>query len=62
MFWDLTEKLLAEGKFKVHTPAVGKDGLKGVLRGVGWPTSAEGEKSQVRLSETIPTSYATTVI
>ncbi|KAL4924586.1 uncharacterized protein BDV17DRAFT_300890 [Aspergillus undulatus] len=30
----IAEKLLAEGKVKVHKPNVGKDGLKGVLEGL----------------------------
>lgn len=32
MFTTLTEKLLAEGKLRAHTPKVGKRGLQGVLQ------------------------------
>jgi len=34
IFWNLTEKLLAEGELKVHTPSVGKGGLGGMLDGL----------------------------
>lgn len=33
-FLGLTEKLLAEGKLKAHTPKVGAGGLEGVLQGL----------------------------
>lgn len=33
-FWSLSEKLLAEGKVKVHRPEVRKEGLKGVFGGL----------------------------
>ncbi|KAJ5167792.1 Protein TOXD [Penicillium canariense] len=33
-FIAIAESLLAQGKIKVHTPKVGKDGLKGVLEGL----------------------------
>lgn len=33
-FWKLTEKLLEEGKFKVHPPDVRDGGLEGVLEGL----------------------------
>ena len=33
-FWALAEKLLAEGKIKVHPYVVGNDGLKGVIQGL----------------------------
>lgn len=33
-FWKLSEKLLAEGKFKVHRPDVRGGGLEGVLEGL----------------------------
>jgi len=33
-FWALAEKLLAEGKLKVHPPKVEKGGLKGVFDGM----------------------------
>lgn len=34
MLTSLTEKLLAEGKLRAHTPKVGKNGLQGVLQGL----------------------------
>ncbi|KKY16485.1 putative zinc-binding oxidoreductase [Diplodia seriata] len=34
MFWRLSEKLLSEGKFSVHTPDVRGGGLQGVLEGL----------------------------
>lgn len=34
MFWRLSEQLLAQGKFKVHTPDVRGGGLEGVLEGL----------------------------
>ncbi|KAL2812766.1 hypothetical protein BJX63DRAFT_421633 [Aspergillus granulosus] len=33
-FWAIAEKLLADGKIKVHPPSVRPDGLKGVLDGL----------------------------
>jgi hypothetical protein len=33
-FYDITEKLLANGKLKTHPEQVGEDGLEGVLKGM----------------------------
>jgi len=34
MFFEVTEKLMAEGKLKPHPAKVGSGGLKGVLQGM----------------------------
>ena len=54
MFWGLTEKLLAEGKFKVHPPSVRKGGLKGVLEGLQEmrEEKVSGQKLVYKVSET----------
>ncbi|KAI8999970.1 putative zinc-binding oxidoreductase ToxD [Gaertneriomyces semiglobifer] len=46
-FWELTGRLLKEGKVKVHPPKVGKDGLKGVLEGLN--EMRQGKVSGVKL-------------
>jgi len=54
MFWSLSEKLLGEGKFKVHPPSVGKGGLKGVLEGLQKmrEEKVSGQKLVYKVSET----------
>jgi NADPH:quinone reductase-like Zn-dependent oxidoreductase len=53
-FLGITETLLAEGKLKVHTPEIGKDGLKGVLKGLEDLKNGKvsGQKLVYRVSET----------
>ena len=53
-FGDIAEKLLAEGKFKVHPPSVRKGGLKGVLEGLQEMREGKvsAEKLVYRVSET----------
>lgn len=47
MFWDLSTKLIAEGKVNVHPPKVGKKGLEGVFEGL--KELKEGKVSGVKL-------------
>jgi len=54
MFWELSRKLLAEGKIKVHPPTVGK-GLEGVLDGL--QKMREGKVSGTKLVYTISESF-----
>jgi hypothetical protein len=53
-FLTVAEPLLAEGKVKVHTPKVGKDGLKGVLEGLELlkADKVSGEKLVYNVEET----------
>ena len=53
-FGGIAEKLLAEGKFKVHPPSVRKDGLKGVLEGLQELREGKvsGAKLVYKISET----------
>ena len=54
MFWELSEKLLSEGKFKVHPPSVRKEGLQGVLDGLQEmrEEKVSGQKLVYKISET----------
>lgn len=54
MFWGMAEKLLGEGKFKVHPPSVRKGGLKGVLEGLQEmrEEKVSGQKLVYKVSET----------
>lgn len=47
MFWDLSTKLFAEGKVKVHNPEVREGGLQGVFGGL--KDLKEGKVSGVKL-------------
>lgn len=53
-FWDLTQKLVDEGKLKSHPHEVGKDGLKGVFEGLDRLRKGEvsGKKLVYRVEET----------
>ncbi|RAK98093.1 zinc-binding alcohol dehydrogenase family protein [Aspergillus ibericus CBS 121593] len=53
-FWGIAEKLLAEGKVKVHRPSVRPDGLKGVLEGLELlkADKVSGEKLVYNIAET----------
>ncbi|RHZ53112.1 zinc-binding alcohol dehydrogenase family protein [Aspergillus thermomutatus] len=53
-FWSVAEKLLAEGKIKVHRPKVCPDGLKGVLSGLQLMREGKvsGEKLVYNIAET----------
>ncbi|PWY83577.1 zinc-binding oxidoreductase [Aspergillus heteromorphus CBS 117.55] len=53
-FWAISEKLLAEGKIKVHRPSVRPGGLKGVLEGLELlkANKVSGEKLVYNVSET----------
>ncbi|KAJ5239475.1 hypothetical protein N7468_004094 [Penicillium chermesinum] len=53
-FCDIAEKLLAEGKVKVHRPKVSPGGLKGVLEGLEQLKQAKvsGEKLVYNIAET----------
>ncbi|OCK76399.1 zinc-binding oxidoreductase alcohol dehydrogenase [Lepidopterella palustris CBS 459.81] len=54
IFFDVTEKLLAEGRLKTHTERVGRDGLQGALEGLQEMQAGRvrGEKLVYRLAET----------
>ena len=54
MFWDMTQKLLEEGRIKVHPPSVRGGGLKGVLDGLQEMRDGKisGVKLVYRVSET----------
>lgn len=54
MFSSLAEKLLGDGKFKVHPPSVRKGGLKGVLEGLQEmrEEKVSGQKLVYKVSET----------
>lgn len=47
MFWELSEKLIADGKIKPHPLKVGQDGLKGAFD--GFQQFREGKVSGVKL-------------
>lgn len=47
MFWKLAERLLEQGKVKVHPPSVRPNGLRGVLNGM--QEMREGKVSGVKL-------------
>ncbi|PYH94043.1 GroES-like protein [Aspergillus ellipticus CBS 707.79] len=53
-FWAISEKLLAEGKIKIHRPSVRPHGLKGVLEGLELlkADKVSGEKLVYNVSET----------
>ncbi|KAI9929538.1 hypothetical protein AWENTII_009279 [Aspergillus wentii] len=53
-FWATAQKLLAEGKVKVHPPKVGGEGLKGVLEGLQAMKEGKvsGEKLVYNIAET----------
>ncbi|KAF9887094.1 hypothetical protein FE257_010588 [Aspergillus nanangensis] len=53
-FWSLSEKLLADGKVKVHSPKVGANGLEGVLEGLRLMKEGKvsGEKLVYNIDET----------
>lgn len=53
-FWAVAEKLLAEGRVRVHPPSVGAGGLKGVLDGLQLmrEDKVSGRKLVYRVSET----------
>lgn len=53
-FFDITEKLLADGKLKTHPEKVGNGGLKGVLQGMLdlKEGKVRGEKLVYRVEET----------
>ncbi|BCS02740.1 zinc-binding alcohol dehydrogenase family protein [Aspergillus luchuensis] len=53
-FWDIAQKLLAEGKIKVHRPSVRGEGLKGVLEGLQLlkADKVSGEKLVYNVAET----------
>lgn len=54
MFWDITEKLFAEGKLKAHPPKVNPGGLRGVLEGLNLmrDDKVSGEKLVYNVDET----------
>jgi NADPH:quinone reductase-like Zn-dependent oxidoreductase len=54
MFWGLSEKLLVEGKVRVHRPRVLEGGLKGALEGLEWLKEGKvsGEKLVYNVAET----------
>ena len=54
MFFEITEKLLKDGKLKTHPEKVGKDGLEGALRGMEdmKVDKVSGQKLVYRVGET----------
>ena len=59
-FFDLTEKLLAEGKLKTHPAKVGEKGLEGALKGMEDMKNGKvsGEKLVYRVTDTPKDSSA----
>jgi len=60
MFFELTEKLLAEGKLKTHPEQVGGGGLEGALKGMKEMQEGKvsGKKLVYRVAETPKDSQA----
>ena len=54
MFWDIAEKLLADGKVKVHSPKICSGGLQGVLDGLQLlkEDKVSGEKLVYNIAQT----------
>ena len=59
-FFNITEKLLAEGKLKTHPAAVGEKGLEGALKGMEdlKNDSVSGKKLVYRVADTPKDSNA----
>jgi NADPH:quinone reductase-like Zn-dependent oxidoreductase len=58
MFFEMTERLLAEGKLKTHPEAVGSNGLEGALKGMEDLKNGKvsGNKLVYRVGDTPPSS------
>ncbi|KXX73826.1 Protein TOXD [Madurella mycetomatis] len=54
MFWELSERLITDGRIRVHPPEIGKDGLRGVFEGLQAMREGRvsGRKLVYRIDET----------